>query len=161
MFTKNNLTNKSYHILTHKNYTTDCILFIGKNQQGGDILITNFAKIINNLLQTINTPINTSSNTSTTSLTNTSTTPKEVFIENNHNILWLHGHNKSPHFILYRKSKEIIIDPLELELFIKTKLPEKSEKNKPLSCCYLFEVVKTEVLGMVTVPHRKLSNLLK
>lgn len=110
------------------------LLIMGKSQLGNDYIIDHAPNIISQLLN----------------------------IENNNiinQLIWLHGHGPSPHFIFYKNNNNI--DNLQLEIYIKSKCPKKSELNKPLSCCMLKNVKKTDTLGLVSIKNEKLSELLE
>ena len=113
--------------------TDDNILIVGKTQLGNDHIIDNASNIISNVLN------------------------KDV---KTNELIWLHGHGPSPHFIFY-KNESNNIDNLKLEVFIKSKCSKKSELNKALSCCILNNVKKTNTLGLVHIKHEKLSDLLE
>ena len=74
-------------------------------------------------------------------------------------LIWLHGDGPSPHFILY-KDNDMKIESKKLELFIKSLLPDKSNKKEPLSCSLLSDVKLTDVKGLVIVKSKKLNKLL-
>ena len=122
----------------HELYGNDCILISGRTQEGNDFIISNFPTIMINLFQI------------------------EIKETDLNNIIWLHGHGPSPHFILYRSSKDIHLDPNSIEMFIKGKCPPKSDKNLPLTCSLLSNVIKTDIKGLVHIPNEcKLSKLLR
>jgi len=110
------------------------ILIMGKTQLGNDYIIDNAHLIINDIIKC------------------------DENIQDQ--LIWLHGYGPSPHFIFY-KNKNISIDKLQLEMFIKSNCSKKSELQKPLSCCMLRNVKKTSTLGLVHIKHEKLSDLLE
>ena len=126
---------KEYRIFVHEIYRNDCIIIMGRNPDANDYIISNVKSILKKIF---------------------SIDSKSLHNE----LIWMHAFGPSPHFILYRKSKNIELNPLELEIFVKSKCPEKSEKEQPLTCSLLKDVTKTDIKGLVTVKHQKLSNLL-
>ena len=77
-------------------------------------------------------------------------------------LIWLHGNGPSQHFILYKLADSFNdSDILKIDNFVKSKLPDKSNKTLPLDCSLLSNVKKTNILGMVIIKNDKLSNLLK
>lgn len=118
---------KDYHIYT--NDDNNDILIIGRNQSGNDYIIDNAPQIVSNLL-------------------NTEVTANDL--------IWLHGAGPSPHFIFYSKTYDCV-NTLELENFVKSKCPAKSDKSLSLHCCLLSDVKKTEVKGMVQIIVLKLG----
>lgn len=128
---------KNYHVYQHEQYGNDCILIFGRTQEGNDYILSNLSIIMMDLFQI------------------------EINETNLNNIIWLHGHGPSPHFLLYRSSKEIKLDANSIEIFIKGKCPIKSDKNLPLTCTLLSNVIKTDIKGLVNVKQvYKLSKLL-
>jgi hypothetical protein len=77
----------------------------------------------------------------------------------NEDLIWLHGDGPSPHFILYKSINSINCS--DIDKFIKSECPNKSNKNKKLSCCLLSDIKKTKTIGMVTIKNTELSKLLK
>jgi len=132
-FVQSTSNSKSYNVFVHEQYGSDCVIIMGKNAVGNDHIISNANKILMDLfgIDKINIPL-----------------------------IWLHGHVPSAHSILYRKTA-LKIEPSEIEFFIKSKLSNKSEKDKPLVCSLLKNVKKTDTLGLVNVVHERLSKLLE
>ena len=124
-----------YRVYIHEQYNTKCILLIGRTREGNDYVISNFQNIMLDLFK--------------------------IKITENNNVIWLHGHGPSPHFILYIYNNLIKLDANSIEMFIKNKCPIKSDKNMPLTCSLLSTIIKTDVKGLVHIPHAcKLSELL-
>jgi len=124
---------KYYNVFVHEQYGNECVIIMGKNDIGNDYIISHAKQILTKLFG----------------------------IEKiNEHLIWIHGYGPSAHSILYKKSKAQKLLSLDLELFIKSKLSDKSEKDKPLTCSLLKDVKKTETLGLVNVVHQKLSKLL-
>ena len=119
-FVQSKSDSKDYHIFVHETYGNDCVLIMGRNQNGNDYIISNVKTILKNLFG----------------------------IETIHDdLIWMHGFGPSAHVILYRKSKTINLTPLELEMFVKSKFSAKSEKGQPLTCSLLKDVTKTDIKG--------------
>lgn len=81
-------------------------------------------------------------------------------------LIWMHGDGPSPHFILYHYNDSLrrnLISPLQIELFVKSLCPSKSNKNRPLHSSLLSRVqlsMHPGVKGQVQVKSVKLSKLL-
>lgn len=132
-FYKFNYNNSFYYIFIHNNHKLNCILIIGKNQEGNDYIISNAPLILK-------THFN--------------------IISNNESLIWLHGYGPSPHFIIY-VANDIMVNSNEIEIFIKNTCPEKSNKNMPLTCALLSNIIKTSTKGLVDViKEEKLNKLL-
>jgi hypothetical protein len=137
---------KNYHIYVHENYGNNCILISGRTQEGNDYIISNLPTILMNNFQI--------------QIQGQGQGQGQGQIFNN--VIWLHGHGPSPHFILYRSSSDIVLNPNVLEMFIKSKCPIKSNRDMPLTCSLLSNIVKTNVKGLVEVPNpNKLNKLLR
>ena len=120
---------KLYHIYKHTNYE-NCYIIMGKTQDGNDYIISNTVNILKQYFD-IDTSVN--------------------------ELIWLHAHGPSPHFIVYKENN---IDSISIELFVKSKCPKKSNKDKSLSCSILSDVVKTDTKGLVHIKHKQLSKIL-
>jgi hypothetical protein len=118
-----------YRLYFHAEYGTDCLLIMGRSAQGNDFILSNYSKIFQDV------------------------TKSSPLIEN---IIWLHGHGPSPHFILYYKpeiASDVKSNTTFINNFIKSKCPNKSDKSMELICCKIADVVKTDIPGMVNISH--------
>ena len=132
--------NKMYHIYKYTDTESNISYIIkGRTQDGNDFILRNFKEIFKKYLN-LDLDVN-----------------MDVGIVRD--LIWLHGDGPSPHFILYRDDN-IKLDSRKLELFIKSMLPEKSNKNEQLSCSFLSDVKMTNVKGLVIVKSKKLNKLL-
>lgn len=123
---------KIYNIINEK--IVNCILIIGKNQEGNDYIIDNASSIIKDIY-------------------NIETT--------NNNLIWIHANGPSPHFILY-KNPNYIINIISLQNFIISLCPKKSiiGYSNELHSCMLSNVKKTAIVGLVNIKNIKLNKLL-
>lgn len=75
-------------------------------------------------------------------------------------IIWVHGYDSSPHFILYKMFEHKDVDPEKIERFIRSHL-KGINNSKPLTCSKLSDIKKTNIVGLVEVPKpKKLNQLL-
>lgn len=121
---------KLYNIYKHTEYN-NCYIIIGKTQDGNDYIISEATNILEKCFNISST---------------------------NDELIWLHGDGPSPHFILYKEDN--ILESIEIDIFVKSKCPKKSNKNKKLSCSLLSNVVKTDIKGLVQVKNNSLAKLL-
>jgi hypothetical protein len=123
---------KLFKIYKHSKEANKCYLIKGCCQDGNDHILKNIKTIFKKYLNI------------------------DVDVET---LIWMHGDGPSPHFILY-KEDDVKINSIELEKFIKSILPSKSNKNKELSSANLSDVILTDISGLVKVRSKPLKKLL-
>jgi len=122
-----------YHIYKYVDVELNTSYIVkGRSQDGNDYILKNVKKILKDNM--------------------------DIEVDSN-KLIWMHGDGPSPHFILY-KDDNMKINSIELERFIRSNLPKKSNKGKQLTCSLLSDVRLTDTKGLVNVKSKKLNKLL-